>query len=307
MVLDKYIEEQPSVNELLCNSINTGRYSHAYLFVVNNYQNSDEYIYSFIKAICCPYDSSKCKNCNICKLIDEDSFSDFKSIDTDSMVLKKESILELQDYFDTKKLYAKKRVYLIKNCEKMNISASNTLLKFLEEPESDIIAILTTNNINQVIDTIKSRCQIIYFNGNKNTTLSDLFLQVAKDIECDYDKFNDDIKKIIEFSIFNEKNGVSTIAFTKKKWHDYFSDRNLVKYALNIMLYIYLDVINYKFGHAVIYFSDYLEDIKTIASYGDVMYYIRKTKIIVKYIDLIKYNLNLNLCIDKMIIEWAGE
>lgn len=305
-MLDKYIDEQPSVSELLCNCINTGRYSHAYLFVVNGYQNAYEYIYSFIKAICCP-NNNDCKNCNICKLIDENSFSDFKVIETDTMMLKKEMIVELQDYFNTKKLYANKRVYLIKNCEKMNVAASNTLLKFLEEPESDIIAILTTDNINQVIDTIKSRCQVIYFNGSNKNTINSLFNQITKDISVDYDKFLDDIKVVIDFCIFNEKNGVSTIAFTKKKWHNYFSDRVMVKYAFNIMLYIYLDVINYKLGHALTYFCDYLDDIKSIASYGSVEYYIKKTKIILKYIDLIKYNLNLNLCIDKMIIEWAGD
>lgn len=305
-MLDKYIDEQPSVNELLCNCINTGRYSHAYLFVVNGYQNAYEYIYSFIKSICCP-NSKVCENCNICKLIDENSFSDFKVIETNSMMLKKEMIVELQDYFNTKKLYANKRVYLIKNCEKMNIAASNTLLKFLEEPESDIIAILTTDNINQVIDTIKSRCQVIYFNGSSNNTINSLFDYLTKDNSIDYDKFIEDINTVIEFCIFNEKNGVSTIAFTKKKWHNYFSDRVMFKYALNIMLYIYLDVINYKLGHALTYFSDYIDNVKIIASYGDVQYYIKKTKIILKYIDLIKYNLNLNLCMDKIIIEWAGD
>lgn len=304
-MLNKYKEEQPNVCKLLTNSIDTGRYSHAYLFVVNGYDNAYNFIYSFIKSICCN-DPKSCDACNICKLIDENAFSDFKVIHTDSMIMKKEMILELQDYFDTKKLYAKKRVYLIKNCERMNVAASNTLLKFLEEPEDDIVAILTTDNINQVIDTIKSRCQVIYFNGSKKSDLKELYTQICP-IEHAYEEYLEDIRKVIDFSLLTEKNGLSAIAFTKTKWHDYFVDRIFFKYALNIMLYIYIDVINEKLGQAVIYFGDYISDIKLIATYHDLMYYIKKTKVIMKYIDLIKYNLNLNLCLDKMIIEWEGD
>lgn len=303
-MLDKYKDEQPNVFKLLNNSIDTGRYSHAYLFVINGYENAYDFIYSFIKNICCN-DLKSCDGCNICKLIDENAFSDFKVIDTDSMILKKEAILELQDYFDTKRLYAKNRVYLIKNCEKMNIAASNTLLKFLEEPESDIVAILTTDNINQVIDTIKSRCQVIYFYGSKKNDLKELYQQICVE-DRSYEEYIEDIKKVIDFSMLTEKNGLSSIAFTKSKWHDHFTDRTLFKYGLNIMLYIYIDVINVKLGQAIIYFNDYINDVNIIASYHDLMYYIRKTKIIMKYIDLIRYNLNLNLCLDKMIIEWEG-
>ena len=207
-MLDKYIDEQPSVNELLCNCINTGRYSHAYLFVVNGYQNAYEYICSFIKSICCP-NNHKCENCNICRLIDENTFSDFKVIETDSMMLKKEMIVELQDYFNTKKLYANKRVYLIKNCEKMNIAASNTLLKFLEEPEEDIIAILVTNNRYKVLETILSRCQIIALSNNEiqldiideiNLFVKDLF--ITKKLIINYDLYLNslfvDRKKAVE-------------------------------------------------------------------------------------------------------------
>ena len=47
------------------------------------------------------------------------------------------------------------------------MSSSNSLLKFLEEPEEGIIAILITNNINQMLDTIISRCQILKLKNKK--------------------------------------------------------------------------------------------------------------------------------------------
>lgn len=305
-MLNKYKDEQYSATKLLNNCIDTDRYSHAYLFVVNGYKNASDYIYSFIKMICCP-NNRNCENCNICKLIDTNTFSDFKLISTDSLMMKKEQILDLQDYFETKKLYARKRVYLIENCEKMNSAASNTLLKFLEEPEEDIIAILTTDNINQVLDTIKSRCQIIYFNGDTSQKdLSGLFNTVSCDIDITIEQFKEDIKYVFDFCLFYEKNHLLSIAFSKKKWHNRFSDRVLFKYGLNIMLYIYLDVINHKMGKNLMYFSEFLDDIEKLSSQNDIIYYVNKIKILLKYIDLIKYNINLGLCFDKIIIEWEG-
>jgi DNA polymerase III gamma/tau subunit len=70
-------------------------------------------------------------------------------------------LLDLQKEFNNKSLYDTKRVYIIKNAEKLNSASANTILKFLEEPENDIIALLLTDNRYHVIDTIISRCQIL--------------------------------------------------------------------------------------------------------------------------------------------------
>ncbi len=47
--------------------------------------------------------------------------------------------------------------------EKMNASAANKLLKLLEEPPKKTVFILITENEDQIISTIKSRCQLLHF------------------------------------------------------------------------------------------------------------------------------------------------
>ena len=47
--------------------------------------------------------------------------------------------------------------------EKMNIAASNKLLKLIEEPPNKTIFLLVTENEEQIINTIKSRCQALHF------------------------------------------------------------------------------------------------------------------------------------------------
>jgi DNA polymerase III gamma/tau subunit len=46
----------------------------------------------------------------------------------------------------------------------MNIQTANSILKFLEEPIDEIIAILVVDNINLMLPTIISRCQVIKLN-----------------------------------------------------------------------------------------------------------------------------------------------
>ena len=54
------------------------------------------------------------------------------------------------------------KIFLIWMVEKMNISASNKLLKLLEEPPSKTVFILICEQESKILDTLKSRCQKIY-------------------------------------------------------------------------------------------------------------------------------------------------
>ena len=54
------------------------------------------------------------------------------------------------------------KIYVIHLIEKAPIASLNKLLKFIEEPNSNIIAIFTTNSLSSILPTITSRCQIIH-------------------------------------------------------------------------------------------------------------------------------------------------
>jgi len=55
------------------------------------------------------------------------------------------------------------KVMLIWCAEKLNPSASNKLLKLIEEPPENTFLILTTSQEELILDTIRSRCQILHF------------------------------------------------------------------------------------------------------------------------------------------------
>ncbi len=145
------------------NAVKNHKIFHAYLFEVGNYDNDFQYILDFIKMILtdCLYEEINKSNNPIFYLIDSGTYLDVHIIEPDGNFIKKNQILELQKEYKNKSLLNGKRIYIIKHVEKMNLSSANTMLKFLEEPEEDIIAFLVTENRYSVIETILSRCQIV--------------------------------------------------------------------------------------------------------------------------------------------------
>ena len=138
--------------------------SHAYLIEISDYDKDFPLIVLFVKLLLCKNSINhvsklNCKKCNICNLVDTNNYPDFRIVQPDGKEIKKQQVIDLQDDFKKKSFLDNRQIYIIKEAEKLNLSAANTILKFLEEPEDNIIAILLTTNKFKVLDTIVSRCQ----------------------------------------------------------------------------------------------------------------------------------------------------
>lgn len=183
----------------------SNKLSHAYLIEMEDSSTEFPLVLLFVKMILCPLEINKCdklncSKCNVCRLIDEKNFPDYEIIEADGNQIKKNQLLELKDEFQKTSLIGKRRVYVIKDAEKLNPSSANTILKFLEEPEENIIAILLTRNRYQVLDTILSRCQILALNDASMVIRYDdeiaLFLKYlfnGKDLFIHYKEILDNI------------------------------------------------------------------------------------------------------------------
>lgn len=146
--------------------------SHAYLIEVSDYDKDFPLVILFVKLLLCKnaiknVKELNCNKCNVCNLIDSNNYPDFKIIEPDGKEIKKQQIISLQDEFKNKSFLNNRQIYVIKEVEKLNLSAANTILKFLEEPEDGIVAILLTINKFKVLDTIVSRCQNLSISYNE--------------------------------------------------------------------------------------------------------------------------------------------
>ena len=192
----------------------------------------------------------------------------------------------------------------------MNKHAANSLLKFLEEPTDNIVAILVTNNFSNVMSTIISRCQVINLlnlnNVNYDTTLENINALLVKDdifasVE-DIDKYELMVNNVLDFILYVEENGLDTLIYMKKMWYNNFGNRDDFVIAMSLMEYFYYDVLKMKNAIGNYFFSDQMDRIISIANINSIESIIKKIEIVNYANEMARSNLNLNLLIDDVVI-----
>lgn len=82
------------------------------------------------------------------------------------------------------KLYeGRRKVFILSEAEQMRTEAANALLKLLEEPPANLMLILTTARIHQILPTIKSRCQMFRFSRLPLDHIVDIVKRYAPDAD----------------------------------------------------------------------------------------------------------------------------
>lgn len=265
------IEKQPKFYKQIKEALNKGFLSHSYLIESVNLRDEqvNKYIRFFVKTI---YDNYYDDNISISKekifhLVDNLEFPDYIEIRPVNNVIKKEQLLRVRDDFSNKSLYNTKKIYTVYNADKMNVNSSNTILKFLEEPNDDVIAIFVTNNQYNVLDTIKSRCQII------SLQYEDVPHQYSEDLI----NFFEDIKL--------RKNNNLLLKFNSYN-NNLFKDKNMAVSTMTDTLSYYKEMLNKNMN------GD-LEDLK-------------ETMMIVSILEeelkKLKYNVNIKLWLDNLLL-----
>ena len=155
-------KNNPIAFKILDNAFNNNKVPHAYLFSASNGQEiKNESLYLIQRLIS--------KN----ELRDPLSYSDLIIISGTEKLIKKEFISQaLIDLSQTPLDSAGIKILLIENIENSNKQSINSLLKFLEDPTKDTYIIMTTNQISSVLETIRSRSQIIKLRPIKKEKLS---------------------------------------------------------------------------------------------------------------------------------------
>ncbi len=312
-MLDDYQKKQPIIYQILKNAIKKEKLSHAYLFETGGFYDSMNFVLSFVKAINCPNNytnNKKCQNCKQCQIIESGNYPEIKIINPDGMWIKKDQLKELQEEYNKKAIIGKKKIYIINNAEKLNISAANSILKFLEEPEEGIIAILLTENIYQILETIRSRCQIIKLREETKKYKEESTIERINDIINNKKEIEEEkklkIEKVINFVNYYEKNQLDTILYMQKLWNDYIKTKEEMQKSFDIIILYYRDILNYIMKRKIEIFTDYQEEIEKISKNNNLQTLSNKLKIISEFKEKIKYNANTNLLMDKLMITLEG-
>ena len=151
---------QRHITDTLKKQVETGRLSHAYLFIGTRGTGKTTCAKILAKAVNCehPVNGNPCGECPACRGIDDGSVLDVVEMDAASNN-GVDNVRALRDEAVFTPAAVKKRVYIVDEVHMLSASAFNALLKILEEPPEHLMFILATTELQKVPATILSRCQ----------------------------------------------------------------------------------------------------------------------------------------------------
>jgi DNA polymerase III subunit delta' len=257
-------ELQPTVLNMLKNSLVKNRVAHAYLLEGIRGTGKREIALLLTKSLFCEslIDQYKpCEECKNCRRINHGNHPDVHSIEPDGLSIKVEQIRNLQVEFSKKGLESLKKVYLLVHADKMSVSASNSLLKFLEEPNPGTVAFLLTEQPQKILPTILSRCQILTFhplsppimikqlveNGVeplKAPLLAQLTNSLDEAHKLNVDEWFAQAQKIVvKLYEVLKKNPLEAMVTLQTDWYPHFKEKEQIHRGLDLLLLIFKDLL----------------------------------------------------------------
>ena len=330
MQIEKYLKNnQPIVYQTFVNALKHKTLSHAYLLVGNPGTPLFDVAKYLAKSIICDDPSPlACENCITCLRVESDNYPDIITIDGSKGTIKKEDVLHIENQFEKAALETKGvMIYIINLVENMTIEAVNSMLKFLEEPETEVYAFLTTNNENNVLPTILSRCQILHLKTiprNKviqeaidlNVEQSDaeflsyfyndpeLIFSLLSDKELEKDYLESKEALLGLLNVLNEGNTRDAIYYMDKEIVPTIKTKEEMRYFIDMLCEVYEDLLNLKSSRDIT-----LKSYATIlSSLAAKLPHINESLVeLLKQRNLVNVNVNMSLQLDYLIIYLTKE
>lgn len=254
-------QQQPILYQILLQSFQNQKIPHAFLLVGKNASLPAHFI---AKSLICEDDILACDQCNECRRIDEHNYGDFIYYNGQDETIKKSQIEYIQDQFSKSALEGKAKIYLMENIENSTSEAMNSLLKMLEEPTGGIYAIFTCQNLNRVLPTIQSRCQVIQLLPSsqkmlreelKKEDISQDDVNILAELFTSYDeckeyiesesfeKLKEEVYHFIDDLYFHRDNLIINVQTHLLKE---FSDKKNIQFFLNMLVLALRDLFHVK-------------------------------------------------------------
>ena len=165
---------QPAQFDRFVRILEQDQLNHAYLF--SGFFGSLEMAKFLAKSLFCTDKVGvlPCEKCRNCKLIELGEFPDVTLIKPVNQVIKTERIRELVGQFSQAGIESQQQVFIIEQADKMYSNAANSLLKVIEEPQSEVYIFFLTSDEEKILPTIRSRTQIFHFKKQEEKLIHQL-------------------------------------------------------------------------------------------------------------------------------------
>ncbi|TWT28600.1 DNA polymerase III subunit delta' [Planomicrobium sp. CPCC 101110] len=270
--MQKTIEEiqemQPVVMKRLQGAYEKDRLAHAYLFEGPAGAGKKEITHFFVKLLLCetPVENVPCETCRSCQLYNSGNHPSIVFIEPDGQNIKIDQIRDLILTMNKTGLNTGRKIYVIQEADRMNNSSANALLKFLEEPEMNVTAILLTDRLNAIMTTIRSRCQLVSFQplsrpklmeklmadgmtASMAATVSMLTQSAEEAVELSADdQFAQARKLVLRMIEVAGTNVHEALLMVQADWLPFFKEKEDAERGLDMLLFAYRDIATVKAG-----------------------------------------------------------
>ena len=259
-------EVQKLVVERLSASFANNRVGHAYLFDGERGTGKEEIALFFAKLLLCenPKSFVPCETCRSCLRISSGNHPNVTMIRPDGQTIKKDQMDEFLLEMTKKGYESGRKVYIISRADRMNIASANALLKYLEEPDGQVTAILLTDAYQSILPTIQSRCQRISFlppsremmvatleSKEITASMAATVTMITANVEEAFQLAQDDAfahmrKTVLKLVEASNQNVHEALLFIQSNWSQVFKEREETDRGLDLLLYAYRDVAAFK-------------------------------------------------------------
>ena len=172
-----HVAGQEQVKRFLRGNLRNQSISHAYLFVGPKGSGKLEMARAFAQTIYCDtvraslsseeVVDNACGTCASCQRFVHNNIIVYKEIraEKDKKSIGIEQIRGLQKDLSFRAEDHYKKIYVIEDANRLNLNSANSMLKYLEEPHADQMAILLTTNERSLPETVLSRVQMVKFSS----------------------------------------------------------------------------------------------------------------------------------------------
>lgn len=251
---------QPVVSRQLQQSFLKKRVAHAFLFAGDQGTGKSLAAIWFAQLLFCSnsdkYETAEpCQVCHNCQRIAQKEHPDVQYLVPTGQTIKVDQIRELKDSFIKSGVETRQKVIVIEDADKMTRSASNSLLKFIEEPFGQILIIFLTKNQPGILPTIQSRCQIFHFinlaednllatlqNEQVPVSLAGVLSKLAQNLDEAHQLMTDDwfshaYEEVTHWYELIKQQDWYSFIYIQQKLTKTFKDKEQQKLALQVLTY----------------------------------------------------------------------